>query len=181
MCFDLPMCTRRRGDGCPHSITIPLPQLRHSAQTTDCQICHVLFGALKPFLIQADQDSLQQMALVGTEGSREYKGTDAIMIVRQHGRAELHSQILKYDINRELRFRDEYLYTAELFISEDECPSICRLPGTDSNNVDIINGFSQVLRLVELSRKTQTLLLLTQWSAIGSRNAWKATTGVSVQ
>ncbi|EAT87034.2 hypothetical protein SNOG_05970 [Parastagonospora nodorum SN15] len=49
---------------CPHVVIIPLLALRYSAQESDCQICHVFWGALTPFVKSADEDVMTRAIIM---------------------------------------------------------------------------------------------------------------------
>ena len=119
VCCDLPMCdldNEALHDGSSHYISIPIPQLQHSAQTTDCQICHVLFGALHPFISNPDQDSLRQMALVAGESRYGV----SVKVVRRNSRTESYSIIFQYDRDQQDGWMAGWLCAATLFLSKDE-------------------------------------------------------------
>jgi hypothetical protein len=64
------MCNsgREDGEGCPHFVEIPLLLLRSATKITVCQICHVLFAAIEPFMVSVEESLLANLVLKAYEG-----------------------------------------------------------------------------------------------------------------
>ncbi|KAI0423556.1 heterokaryon incompatibility protein-domain-containing protein [Xylaria sp. FL1042] len=119
VCYDLPMCNSKSYDGCPHCVEIPLHQLKHSAQFTDCQICHVFYGALRPFVAGTEEKLLNQAVLVASEGLRGVNGCDLMIVPRKSETTTRESHILEYNDDEQSEFREKRLYSAQLFINQE--------------------------------------------------------------
>lgn len=118
VCFDLPMCTSKaKLEGCPHSVEIPLPQLRNSAWNTNCQTCHVLFGALHPLLAQIDEDYLQSLDLIAYEGLSKILelNTHMLLITPRGPDTEPVTRVSKHDRGKKRQWQRRGIYAAELF------------------------------------------------------------------
>ncbi|KAI1329362.1 hypothetical protein F5Y16DRAFT_107904 [Xylariaceae sp. FL0255] len=120
--YDLPMCTsdQKSDDKCPHRIQIPLLQLWQSEISTDCQLCHVFYGAIRPFVTSVDDSVLKQTVLVAAEGLRGTEGCDLLVGLSPEG-PETRMKIFHYDYEEQsrLKFRESRLYSAQLFMRPD--------------------------------------------------------------
>lgn len=129
-CYDLAICywegsssrskDVRQGkvkESCPHSVEIPLRQLQDSARNSTCQICHVFFGALRPYITDADPDALENAAVVAEEGLK-YIGNCTIILIDRGGGTRSSTRVLDYDYNDQNKILDQRLYGAELFVQD---------------------------------------------------------------
>jgi hypothetical protein len=83
-------------------------QLQNSAINTDCPICYLLFGALGPFVVSADENLLAKTAMTVVEG------LTIIRVVYLENDAELATVVKR----RTIRTRRDFirtLYSTELY------------------------------------------------------------------